>query len=130
MEVCCWTPLMKAAWDGITQEVNRLLAEGDTDVNGQTPLMFAAYNGHCGVARSTRNYHRILLQFGADFNKSDKKKLSALHFSIHCGNLELVGFLLQVGADKVQLTSQMQLQPSFILDLPSHSISLMLAGVW
>ena len=47
---------MKAAWDGITQEVNRLLAEGDTDVNeadveGLTPLMRAVLEGHCEVAR-------------------------------------------------------------------------------
>ena len=47
--------LFKALRDGRTEEISRLLAEGaNVDVqyyDGSTPLMEAAYNGHCRVAR-------------------------------------------------------------------------------
>ena len=54
----------------------------------------------------TTNCHRILLQSGADINKRDKNSLqSAPHFACDYCHLELVGLLLEAGADKEQITS-------------------------
>ena len=64
------TPLMKAACDGITEDVRRLIADG-SDVNEK---------------------------IGDDW--------TALMCAIYAGHEEVVGLLLEAGADKEQLTSQ------------------------
>ena len=58
----------------------------------------------CPLTDQITNY-RILLKFGANINRRDKYKLSALHAASINGHLEMVDLLLEFGAEKEQSTS-------------------------
>ena len=62
-------------------------------------------SAECHLTDQT-HYHSVLLLFGADINRIDKNKFSALDYACHIGHLEIVNLLLEAGADKEQLTSQ------------------------
>jgi len=52
----------------------------ETDASGKTPLIWASYKGYHDTAK-------ILLEYGADVNASDKKRRTPLHYA--CENLHL-----------------------------------------
>ena len=64
------------------------------------------------------NYHRILIQSGADINKKDKGNNSALHGASINGHLEMVKLLLEAGANKEQLI--FQIPPCLSLSFSSN----------
>lgn len=88
--------LRKAAGAGDLARVDALLASGvpvDAPARyGQTPLYFAAENGHLAVARR-------LVERGADVNVQDGFfGASALEMALGGGHIELARFLLAQGA--------------------------------
>ena len=61
------------------------------NVNGQTPLMAAARNGHIGAVR-------LLLEAGADVNAANAKGQTALMGAAQSGHIEAVRLLLDADA--------------------------------
>lgn len=57
-----------------------------------TPLLFAARSGDLASVR-------LLVEFGADVNDTDAWGISATNFATHSDFLDVVGFLLEAGAD-------------------------------
>ncbi|CAK9297911.1 unnamed protein product [Gordionus sp. m RMFG-2023] len=88
-------------------EVVRLLLSNGADVehqneNGHTALMEAATGGHVDIARILVN------EGGASINAhSNEFKESALTLACYKGNLEMVRFLLEAGADHEHKTEEM-----------------------
>lgn len=99
------TPLILAAANGHTECV-RLLLEGgarteEHNESGHTALMEAASNGHVDVAK-------LLISKGASINThSHEFKESALTLACYKGQLEMVKFLLEAGADQEHKTEEM-----------------------
>jgi ankyrin repeat protein len=60
--------------------------------SGNTPLMFAAGQGHAAVAK-------ILLQHNADVHAVDSNQKTALHHTAYHDQCEIVPLLLEYGAD-------------------------------
>lgn len=84
-----FTPLLFAARVGDLESANVLLAVG-ADVNESTPedgsaLVIAAASGHERLAM-------FLLERGADPNATDAFGVTALHYAVRRGILELTGF--------------------------------------
>lgn len=92
----CVPALHNAAATGDTEKITSLLNSGEYDVNmlggtpGITPLMYA-------VANDQPNAVRLLLERGADINKRDKDKNTALVWAAH--NTGLTRLLIEKGAD-------------------------------
>lgn len=89
-------PLIRAATDGPTREVLRLVKEG-ADVNMRsyfdtTPLMAAAHSNQIETAK-------FLIEHGADINATDVKAVNALMFAAGRGHLEMVKLLVAKGAE-------------------------------
>jgi len=91
----CMSPLQRAAYDGNTNEVRRLLDKG-ADVNAQyygiTALMDAAAKGHAETVR-------LLLDKGADVNATRSNGGTVLINAACYGHAECVRLLLGRGAD-------------------------------
>jgi ankyrin repeat protein len=91
-------PLLVAVHDGDVAEVGRLLDEDGQLVEarlgfGQTPLLFAAKQGHVNVVR-------LLLGRGANSEASDEEGSTALHYALLSSRIEeVVDVLLDWGAD-------------------------------
>jgi serine/threonine protein kinase/ankyrin repeat protein len=95
--------LIIAASIGNTSEVRKLSAV-NMNINveakdifyevkrGQTPLMYAALNGHLETAQE-------LIKMGADINKISKDKETALSNAVFSRNAEMVQMLISEGAD-------------------------------
>ena len=96
--------LLRASEDGNAEEVARLLAFGmldvdveeeypadDRDPRGSTPLLIAAKYGHTEVVK-------LLLDGGADPNKTDEKRINPLHAATFGGFTDVVKILLDIGA--------------------------------
>jgi ankyrin repeat domain-containing protein 17 len=90
--------LILASANGHTECVRLLLEAGakteENNESGHTALMEAASNGHVDVAK-------LLISKGASINThSHEFKESALTLACYKGQLEMVKFLLEAGADQ------------------------------
>ena len=91
------TALMTAARVGALASVKALLSRGANvdskdDRRGQTALMWAAAEGHAGVAD-------VLIAAGADFRARLASGFTPLLFAIREGRTDVVKVLLKAGAD-------------------------------
>ena len=91
-------PLITAAKNGQVEEVDRLLKEGNVDVNirskeGKTALMAAALDGQSEVL------DRLLEAGNVDVNARDKHGGTALIAAAATGRAAIVERLLDAGAD-------------------------------
>jgi ankyrin repeat protein len=91
------TPLHRAAFDGRTRSVKKLLAKGVEvnckDINGKTPLHLAALKGNEKIVS-------LLIAHGADVNsKETLKGNSPLHYAAFGGHPKTVKILLSSGAN-------------------------------
>jgi ankyrin repeat protein len=76
------------------------------DVDGRTPLHWAAYKGH-------RDSVKLLIMTGADVMRVDKEECSPLHWAAIKGNTESCMALLQGGAeDALESTESSGMTPS------------------
>ena len=91
--------LWNASKGGRSGEIRKLLSSGMLDVNCQfgyfldTPLHMASFNGHCEVVQ-------LLLNKGADPNKTNRYGSTPLHRASSSGHKEVVLLLLEGGADR------------------------------
>lgn len=91
------TPLFIAAAQGHLETVKYLLDNG-ADVNqpttdGESALIGATWGCHRHVAR-------LLMAHGADVNiRNQAYGMTPLMFAVQCGDIKLVQFLIQSGAD-------------------------------
>ena len=88
--------LMQPSFDGNIKEVRRLLSIGMVNINCEddrksTPLLVAASNGHEDVVK-------LLLDNGADPDKADRYKWTALHWATYYKEEDVVKLLLERGA--------------------------------
>ena len=87
-----------AARRGDKAKIKTLLSVGVIDLNisayvdGFTPLMMAAENGHTDIVL-------LLLDHGAKLSKEDRCGLSALHHAALAGQIEIVRLLFDLGAE-------------------------------
>jgi hypothetical protein len=91
------TQLHHCAINGLTTSVKRLLSIRNInvnvkDVNGWTPLHYAAENGHVEIAR-------LLLQNGADVNAKGYDGWTPLHFAAIFGHVDILHLLVENGAN-------------------------------
>lgn len=87
-------------------EVVKLLAEAGADVNQAS---FSSSEGtsdnmgstvlHEAAAQGNTDLLRVLMDFGADFNKEDSKRRTALHKATSRNHVQAVKELLECGAD-------------------------------
>ena len=78
--------------EGLTTSVKRLLSIRNINVNlkdvsGDTPLHWAAYNGHVEIAR-------LLLQNGADVNAINNVGSTPLHYAAGYGHIDILHLLV------------------------------------
>jgi tetratricopeptide (TPR) repeat protein len=74
----CMTPLINAAGEGDSKEVERLLSNGadmEDGMAGNTPLMFAVGRGHFNVVK-------LLIEKGADVNAKNSQGRTPLLFAV------------------------------------------------
>ncbi|WP_264705088.1 ankyrin repeat domain-containing protein [Wolbachia endosymbiont (group A) of Gymnosoma rotundatum] len=94
--------LLEAAKSGNINEVNRLISEGAsvnaTDQNGNTPLHWAAKNGHEEVVES------LLGKEGIDVNAQDRDNNTPLHWAAVKGHKEVLEALLE--KDEIDVNAQ------------------------
>ena len=91
------TQLHHCVRNGLTYSVKRLLSIRNInvnvkDVNGDTPLHYAAANGHVEIAR-------LLLQNGAEVNAKGNDGWTPLHFAAFQGHVDILHLLVENGAD-------------------------------
>ena len=91
------TQLHHCARKGFTTSVKRLLSIRNInvnvkDVNGSTPLHYAASNGHIEIIR-------LLLQNGAEVNAKDDSGWTPLHDAAYHGHVDILHLLVENGAD-------------------------------
>jgi hypothetical protein len=92
------TQLHHCARKGFTTSVKRLLSIRNINVNvkddefGETPLHWAALNGHIEIAR-------LLLQNGAEVNVKSDGGNTPLHWAASHGNVDTLHLLVENGAD-------------------------------
>ncbi len=91
------TALMNAVQKNDAAAVQKLIAQGvnvdETDANGDSPLIMAAYNGYTEITR-------LLLEAGADVGALDPgMKATALHAAAYAGRTEAAKLLVQYQVD-------------------------------
>lgn len=87
--------LLEAARIGNEEEVRNLMARGasfTTDWLGNSPLHFAAQNGHLGTAL-------VLMRAGMSWDAKTKVDKTPLHLATQNGHIELVKAFIQHGAN-------------------------------
>ncbi len=88
--------LLVASYLGVDKDVGRFLSQGayvnTTTMNGNTPLMLAAEEGHLSTVR-------MLVLHDAEIDKKDKQGLTPLMKAVLNGYAEIVALLLRSGAD-------------------------------
>lgn len=94
------TPLHQAVYNGQGEIVRRLLTRSDTMLdtandNGETPLVIACLKENLMVAK-------LLIDAGADVNKSLLNGNTPLHYAAARGFSEIVEILLAAGAEGYQ----------------------------
>ena len=62
------------------------------DVNGLSPMHWAAHNGHAETVR-------VLVELGADVQSQDVNGFSPMHHAAQSGHVETVRVLVELGAD-------------------------------
>ncbi|MEW8683935.1 MAG: ankyrin repeat domain-containing protein [Candidatus Thiodiazotropha endolucinida] len=97
-DACFWTPLMKAALNGHTKVVERLILAGadinQKDKGGYSSLMLAASNNHPAIID-------LLIKAGADFNQVEMTQgWTALIWAAKRGHREAVERLLRYPTDR------------------------------
>lgn len=92
-------PLIEAAYEGNTVEVQSLIDEGadinEKDASGRTALMIAANRGHTYVVQ-------LLLERGADANATDNNGLTAIQAAESRGFQRIVSMLRQFSTSSGQ----------------------------
>jgi hypothetical protein len=91
------TPLYYAASFGLDKTVRALIKDG-VEINAPGGRL-GATAFHAAVIRSHREVMDILLDAGADINKHDFIKIAPLDSAVSDGDLEIIKFLLEHGAD-------------------------------
>jgi len=89
------TRVMYAAFTGNMDELQKLVTAknvNDTDITGQTALLFATFQEHADAVR-------FLVENGADVNRQTRDGNTALHMAVYKNNLEIARFLCENGAD-------------------------------
>ena len=92
------TQLHHCAEMGLTTSVKRLLSIRNINVNvkddvdGSTPLHFAALIGHVEIVR-------LLLQNGADVNAKDRWDMTPLQWAASQGHVDILHLLVETGVD-------------------------------
>lgn len=81
---------------GLVQQERRLLTAAGG--NGNTPLMWAANEGHLPVVQ-------YLLDEGVDIDQENADGVSALYLACYAGHLPVVALLLDWGVDRTVITS-------------------------
>ncbi|MES9827353.1 MAG: ankyrin repeat domain-containing protein [Candidatus Thiodiazotropha sp.] len=97
-DACFWTPLMKAALNGHTRVVERLILAGadinQRDKGGYSSLMLAASNNHPAIID-------LLIKAGADINQVEMTQgWTALIWAAKRGHREAVERLLTYEVDR------------------------------
>ncbi|MEW8051442.1 MAG: ankyrin repeat domain-containing protein [Candidatus Thiodiazotropha sp.] len=97
-DACFWTPLMKAALNGHTEAVERLILAGadvnQKDMGGYSSLMLAASNNHPDIID-------LLIKAGADIDQIEMTKgWTALIWAAKRGHKEAVENILAYPADR------------------------------
>ena len=91
---------MKATPEVLT--VASLLIAAGADVNATydetTALYWAGCNGHAALVE-------MLIEGGADVNRTDYRGRGALWYAAQCGHLEVLATLLMHGADTTQVST-------------------------
>lgn len=91
-----WNSLHRASYKGAIKAAELLLASGadinSTDAWGKTALHLAAEMGRLSLCRS-------LIAQGIDVNRRNKNNQTALHYAARDGYAQVVGVLLEGGAD-------------------------------
>ena len=114
--------LHTASEEGNTEEVIRLMANLNVDVNSEvalnswhrsTPLVRAAYGDHNDVVE-------LMIDAGADVNMGDRFGDTPLHWASLHGNIDMAKQLLEAGADidadhsRVQLLCREQQEKAMV----------------
>lgn len=116
----CSTPLINAAYDGDTKEMERLIA-GGADVNelkfllnGFNALHFAAWDGKAEAAR-------LLIEKGADMTVMTQYGDTPLHLAALYGHTSVVDILLKKGADPA-ISSRSGKTPLAYAEAKGHTV--------
>jgi len=94
------TALLKAVTRGSVEMVKLLLEDGDCDAdmnNGKPGESFTAFHEACALGKA--DVAMLLLEYGADLEKSDHKKRTALHRAVCSNQPAVIRSLVECGAN-------------------------------
>jgi len=94
-----WPQVMKAAWEGKVEELERLLVEDPTCVGGTPDGSSGLSPLHVACHYDQEAAAIVLLKHGADVNADDGAGWTPMHHAAYDGYHLLVRFLLERGAN-------------------------------